>query len=231
MKICHIIACGACWLTLLLLGFHDLSAADPTPDNPLPNVLIVGDSISLGYTPSVIKRLRGRANVYHNPGNAGNSGRCLERLPQWLKQLDKSWDVIHFNCGLWDLCYRHPESRVQGKRDKVRGTITHPPEEYRKNLARLVEALQKTKAKLIWASTTPVPEDEAGRKVGDDLVYNRIAAEIMQQQKIPINDLHALMRPHMKTHTVAPGNVHFTAAGSEILAKQVADTITAALQP
>lgn len=240
MKVWRITAWLPRFLVILLSCVTFLSAAAQEPEkqalrNPaqhsLPNVLIIGDSISLGYTPSVVKRLRGLANVYHNPGNAGNSGRCLQRLPRWLEQLDKSWDVIHFNCGLWDLCYRNPSSKVQGNRDKVDGTITHSPEEYRANLKKLVAALKKTEATLIWASTTPVPEGEAGRKVGDDLVYNRIAAQVMQDEQIPINDLHTLMKKHMKTHTIAAGNVHFTPAGSEILAQQVARKIAAALKP
>ena len=240
MRISRFTPWGRRFLAILLCCVTCLPAAElvaeergsrVVAEKTLPNVLIIGDSISLGYTPSVVKRLQGRATVYHNPGNAGNSGRCLERLAQWLEQLDKSWDVIHFNCGLWDLCYRHPHSKAQGNRDKLKGTVTHPPEEYRQNLKQLVAALKKTKAKLIWASTTPVPEGEAGRKVGDDIVYNRIAAEVMGAQQIPINDLHALMQPHMKTQTVAPGNVHFTAQGSEILAKQVARTIAASISP
>ena len=59
------------------------------------------------------------------------------------------WDVIHFNWGLWDLCYRHPKSKVQGRRDKARGTLTTPLEQYEKNLDQLVVRLKKTKAKLM----------------------------------------------------------------------------------
>ena len=154
---------------------------------------------------------------------------ALSVSPKWLAESDREWDVIHFNWGLWDLCYRHPESKVQGKRDKVRGTVTHAPDEYRRNLIQLVTILQQTKAKLIWASTTPVPADEAGRKVGDDLIYNRIAAEVMRERRIPINDLHAVMKPHMKTLSVAPGNVHFKPEGSALLAKQVVQAIESAI--
>ncbi|MCA9072115.1 MAG: SGNH/GDSL hydrolase family protein, partial [Planctomycetaceae bacterium] len=134
-------------------------------------------------------------------------------------------DVIHFNWGLWDLCYRNPESKTQGHRDKVNGKLTHTPEQYRENLEKIVSILEKTNAKLIWASTTPVPDDEAGRKVGDDAVYNRVATEVMKKHNIPINDLHTLMVPKMKTLTTAPGNVHFTPEGYQLLAKQVASEI------
>lgn len=198
---------------------------DETKSQSLPRVLLIGDSISLGYTKQVAELLKGKADVQRVKGNAGHTGMGIANLPKWLDAKHGRWDVIHFNWGLWDLCYRNPESKTQGHRDKVNGTLTHTPEQYRKNLQQIVATLEKTGAKLVWASTTPVPEGEAGRKVGDDITYNRIAAEVMKEHHIPINDLHALMVPHMKTMTTAPGNVHFTAEGSQLLAKQVADTI------
>ena len=85
-----------------------------------PNVLIIGDSISWGYTPAVVQMMQQEANVRHNAGNAQHTAAGLRKLDVWLG--DTKWDVIHFNWGLWDLCYRHPESTEQGKRDKVRGT-------------------------------------------------------------------------------------------------------------
>ena len=64
-------------------------------------------------------------------------------------------DVIHFNWGLWDLCYRHPQSKEQGRRDKKRGILTIPLDQYEKNLDRLAGRLKKTKAKLICRLTLP----------------------------------------------------------------------------
>ncbi len=208
---------------------EEAEAADPAADR-LPRVLIIGDSISIAYTKPVVTLLEGKADVRRVPTNAGHTGKGLEHLPKWLAVDGGDWDVIHFNWGLHDLCYRNPSAKTQGKRDKVKGKITHTPEQYRENLEKIVAILKATDAKLIWASTTPVPEGEAGRKVGDDLVYNKIAAEVMEENDIPTNDLHALMLPHMKTKTTAPGNVHFTAEGSQILAKQVAEEIEKALE-
>lgn len=74
----------------------------------------------------VRKRLRGKADVFRIPGNGKNSAYGLKNLDKWIGK--RKWDVIHFNWGLWDLCYRHPKSKVQGRRDKVNGTITATPE-------------------------------------------------------------------------------------------------------
>jgi hypothetical protein len=48
---------------------------------------------------------------------------------------------------------------------------------------------EKTFAKRIWPSTTPVPEGGAGRFLGDEIWYIAVAAKIMHENDIPINDL------------------------------------------
>lgn len=198
-------------------------AKDAKPESQLPKVLIIGDSISLGYTPHVTRMLKQQAIVMHHKGNAQHTGTGLKMLDRWIG--DTEWDVIHFNWGLWDLCYRHPKSKVQGRRDKVNGTVTTVLEQYEKNLDQLVTRLKKTGAKLIWAHTTFVPENEAGRVLGDDKKYNDVAAKIMKKHGVAINDLHSLTRSFSPDYFVAPGNVHYTKDGSMAIAKQVAGKI------
>lgn len=189
----------------------------------LPNVLLVGDSISIGYTPPVMEMLKGVANVQRVKGNCGDTKAGLGNLQKrWLG--DTKWDLIHFNWGLHDLCYRNPESKEQGHRDKVDGTLSVPLAEYEKNLETLVQQLEATGAKLIWASTTVVPEGEAGRFVGDDLKYNAVAARVMEKHGIPIDDLHALSVSFEGQYS-QPGNVHFDKEGSSKLAEQVVASI------
>ena len=189
----------------------------------LPDVLIIGDSISIGYTKPVIEQLTGVANVRRVRANCGDTNAGIKNLKQWLG--DTQWDVIHFNWGLHDLCYRHPDSKVQGNRDKVNGTIAVPIDEYEKNLEILVVQLKQTGAKLIWASTTVVPEGEAGRFVGDDVKYNAVAAKVMKKHGIVINDLHALSKSFDGKYS-RPGNVHFNKEGSKLLAEQVSRVIS-----
>lgn len=198
-------------------------------DPGLPRVLIVGDSISIGYTLGVRKALEGKANVLRIPTNAGHTGMGLAGLPKWLDEKNGKWDVIHFNWGLWDLCYRNPESKTQGKRDKINGKQTHSPDQYARNLEKIVKILKGTGAKLIFATTTPVPEGEAGRVVGDDKIFNQKAVEVMERHKITVNELHALMAPDLEKYIVAKGDVHFKPKGSQKLANQVAKAIEAAL--
>ena len=191
-------------------------------------VLLIGDSISIGYTPHVKTNLAAIANVRHHKGNAQHTRTGIAKLDSWIGKT--SWDVIHFNWGLWDLCYRHPKSKVQGKRDKINGTITVPVEEYEKNLDSLVQRLKKTDATLIWAHTTVVPEGEAGRHPKDAILYNEAAARVMKKHGVAINDLHTLTSEFDAKRFIRPGDVHYTADGSQLLANQVADTIRSQLK-
>ncbi|WP_235034062.1 SGNH/GDSL hydrolase family protein [Roseiconus lacunae] len=207
-----------------------LAFANPEVDNPnLPNVLLIGDSISIGYTAYVRRDLIGKADVYRIPTNAKNSAYGLEHLNDWLEMKSLKWDVIHFNWGLWDLCYRHPESNVQGNRDKVNGTLTESLEGYRSNMKKIVARLKQTDATLIWCTTTPVPAGEAGRKLGDDVKYNLVAAEIMKANKVRINDLHSHALLRLPETMVREGDVHFTEEGYIHLGSKVAEEVSAAI--
>lgn len=155
----------------------------------LPNVLIIGDSISIGYTPWVKKALAGKANVAHNPGNAKHSEVGLKDLEAWLG--DVKWDIIQFNWGLWDLCYRNPNSKNYGHLDKTNGQLTTSLEKYKENLDSIVQILQTlTTAKLIFVTTTYVPDNELGRYKGDAIKYNNAAKEIMERHGIKVNDVY-----------------------------------------
>lgn len=192
----------------------------PDQKKPLPRVLLIGDSISGGYQKGVKKMLEGKAIVVKNAGNAQHTGTGLEKIDAWLG--DSKWDLIHFNWGLWDVAHRNPKSTNFGHLDKVDGKITTPLPQYEKNLRTLVARLKKTGATLVWASTTPVPDGEPGRIKGDEVQYNAVAAKIMKENGIVIDDLHAevlrLGRP--KTN-----NVHDTGN----LSGKVAESIIAAL--
>lgn len=205
----------------LLLG---LIAADdpvtaPIVDQPgLPRVLLIGDSISMGYTLGVRARLDGVANVHRIPENGGPTSRGVERLDDWLG--DRRWDVIHVNFGLHDL-----------KIMDEMGSRQVPPREYRANLEAILKRLLEVADEVIWASTTPVPEGPVNprREPADVVRYNELAADLAAPRGVVVNDLYGLVLPRLG-ELQQPVNVHFRPEGSEVLADAVAAAIVAALE-
>ena len=198
-------------------------------DASLPTVLLLGDSISIGYSPYVRDALAGIANIVRPSDaqgmliNCGSTAFGVEELDAWLAECKA--DIIHFNWGLHDIAYRHPDAQVYGNRDKINGTLSVTPFDYAQNLQIIVQKLRTTGAKLVWATTTVVPPDEAGRFVGDEVKYNAIAQNIMQQMDIPVNDLYAVTAPFAASMFVCPGDVHYTEEGYQIVARQVVDAL------
>jgi len=197
----------------------------PIEDDPkLPRVLLIGDSISIGYTLHVRAMLEGKANVHRPPTNCGPTTRGLEQIDKWLGESE--WDVIHFNWGLHDLKYINEKG---GLVDVKEGTIQVPIDKYEQNLRTLIQKMKKTGANLIWCATTPVPKGAKGRNVGASVEYNAAAAKAMKDMNVATNDLYKLAYSRLK-EIQRPANVHFTPDGSKILAQQVADTIEKALK-
>jgi len=198
-------------------------------DKPgLPRVLLIGDSISIGYTRIVRDFLADKANV-HRPlksptevWNCGPTTRGLEHLEQWLG--NEKWDVIHFNWGLHDLAYVAEEWPLANP-EKAQPQV--PIHEYEKNLEELVRRLKKTGAKLIFATTTPVPEGTNRRIKGDAKRYNEAAVKVMKRHGVIINDLYSLAYSRLE-RIQHPNNVHFK--NSIPLAEQVASVISEALE-
>jgi lysophospholipase L1-like esterase len=187
----------------------------------LPRVLLIGDSISIGYTLPVRELLKGKANVHRIPANGGPTESGLASMKAWLG--DGKWDVIHFNFGIHD-------ARLHD------GAPRSDLATYEKNLDELVKILQATNAKLIWASTTPIPaggtadkgDPTPTRHHADIAPYNAVAEKVMKQNHVPIDDLYQAILPR-EAELQLPNNAHYHPEGYKVLAASVAASIEAQL--
>lgn len=186
-----------------------------------PRILLVGDSVVGGYYSATRNQFAGTAVVYSG-GTTYN-----EACPDWKKIVDeyiakggqRGWDVIQFNWGLHAVKYVD-ESNKTLSADQPGARIQFTPADYANNMERFVAELKRTGARLVFATTTPIPENATGAIVHLDLApYNDAAVAIMKLNDIPVNDLHAVGLSRMKELQI-PGNVHFTAYGYKELAKQ-----------
>ena len=193
----------------------------------LPNVLILGDSISVGYTPYVKEILAGEASVVRPAENCQGTTHGVKNIDKWLG--NTRWDVIHFNFGLHDLKHVDPVTRTNSN------DPGHPQQadvkQYAKNLKAITARLKKTGAKLIFATTTPYPDKPDGplRRSDQPEKYNKAALRIMKKNGVIINDLYAFALPQMSALQI-PNNVHFTKEGSRVLAEQVVASIRSVLR-
>lgn len=185
-----------------------------------PRVVLIGDSIRMGYAPAVAARLEGVAEVISPAENGGDSGNVLAHLEEWVVRQKPT--IVHLNCGLHDL--RRP-----------RGGDGHEVEldRYQENLRRIVVRIrERTGAHLIFAATTPILDDrhaarglEFDRTEADVRAYNAAARSVMFAAGVPIHDLHWLVDKHGAETMLDRDGTHFTPEANERLAEAVADVV------
>jgi acyl-CoA thioesterase-1 len=169
----------------------------------------------MGYTLPVKKLLTGVANLHRIPANGGPSKNVIH-YDKWLGT--GKWDLIHFNHGIHDL-----KHMPDGKRQVE-------PADYEANLRKIVARLKATGAKLIFATTTPIPKPplKPERTFGEVPEYNAIALRVMKENGVPVDDLYTHMLPRFEElHN--PQDLHYKPAGSQFLAEKVAAEIKAHL--
>ncbi|MFO7535304.1 MAG: SGNH/GDSL hydrolase family protein [Kiritimatiellia bacterium] len=212
--------------------FHHLKDAlkNPPEETGKPRVLLLGDSISIGYTIAVRKELQGKALVFRPPVNCQHTGYGLANLKKWLGT--NTWDVIHFNWGIWDTHLLDARDNLAYTADETTAPwLLHQrytPEQYAANLEKMVALMRATGARLIWASSTPIMSRK-GDQFDDIARLNAAAARVMQKEKVEVNDLYTFVLPNVKSWQ-SLDQVHFNAAGNIQLGERVGAFIRRALE-
>ena len=186
----------------------------------MKEVLLLGDSIRMAYQKRVTELLGGEFHVSAPGENCRFAAYTLNSLSKWLPKMPKP-DIIHWNNWLWETAILYPED----------GCFTHLGE-YADALEKILRELQKTGAKIVFASSTPVsPEKEflttaapPAHKNEDIRRYNAAARIIMENNGIEINDLYQLVEPHISEY-ISADMIHPTPSGIEALAAAVSHKI------
>jgi lysophospholipase L1-like esterase len=182
-------------------------------------VLLIGDSIRMGYVPGVRERLLGRAEIAEIPENGGDSANLLDKLSGWLDDLaDDPPAVAYVNCGLHDI------KRAYASDARQVGLV-----EYRANVRSILALLtERMPDRTVWASTTPVVYERHHARKGFDrfdadvLDYNAAAASVAMELGVPVHDLYRAVADDDVMECVGEDGVHMTARGNALLAEHVA---------
>jgi len=178
----------------------------------MKKILLLGDSIRIGYQQYVRDFLNGKAEVYFPEENGRFAKHTLWGVNLWIKEFGTP-DIVHWNNGLWDLHHEAPMIEALSTKD-----------EYIETLGRIINELKRTSAKIIFATTTPVPSNAIGRSNAEIDSYNKVAIELMNKNSIEINDLNALIKSGL-SENICDDNLHLTFKAYQECGKQVAQVL------
>ena len=185
----------------------------------MKTIVLIGDSIRLGYQEKVREQLADRANVWAPEENGGNSENILVHLDEWA--LSRRAEVVPINCGLHDI-----------RKEFDQDTAVVPLSRYTENVRSILTRLQaETEATVVWALTTPVNEErhhsnkEFDRFQADVVTYNTAALEICRELGVAVNDLFSVINSAGRDDLLLQDGVHFKPEGYALLGESVAECI------
>lgn len=181
----------------------------------MKNVLLIGDSIRMGYDQALAKTLEGTANVYFPEENCRFASYVLRYIHEYKALIkDGSVDVVHWNAGLWD-CLRLFEEEPHT-----------PIDIYTYYIDRICTRIKKVfpNAQVVFATSTRVQTDKMGKnfkRYNEEIEkYNDAAVAVVKKHGFTVNDLYAVS-------ATLPDNAHsdpvhyYTPAGTEAFTNAV----------
>lgn len=189
----------------------------------MKKIMLIGDSIRMGYDKYVAMALEGQAQVYYPKDNCRFTQYVLRHFQDWVKEsgFGEDTDLVHWNVGLWDLAELFED-----------GPIT-PIEWYEQYIHRICRRIRRLcpKAKIVFATSTPVDEakyeparwrfyrsNETIRK------YNEAAIRAVKEHGVAVNDLYGLME-HVPAHFFSDKTHYYTKEATELMTNRVLDVI------
>ena len=180
-------------------------------------ILLLGDSIRMQYQPVVARMLADIAEISGPEENGRWSGYTLNSLRFWLPQLP-SPDLVHWNCGLWDMGDDYQEGRH-----------FYPLDLYEETCHRICRVLRKVTGKpelpIVIATTTPTQHGDHE----DILRYNDVLKKVAVEENAMVNDLYAVVAPARET-MIGEDHIHLNESGIAAVAEQTANVLRLALK-
>ena len=217
---------------------------DSNKKNQVLRILLIGDSVSVGYRETVSRLLKGDAEVYYNPGSARDTKYGLDHIEEWIGK--EKWDLIYVNFGLDDIKIQDPVPYPEGNWGEEGGIKTLSME-YEDRLRKIASILTAQQTTVVWATITPVPENKfsllrywgGGENIPKGVSrwfprdvdsYNGIACRIMREWGIYIHDLNREILP-LQDKIQKENSPYFTEEGYNYIGKLVADYISEKIKP
>lgn len=177
-------------------------------------VLVIGDSISLGYTPYLQKELGSGYEVLHPSDNCRNSRYTLENIDLWISRLPRKPDIVIWNNGIWNTIHDYTEEPIE----RLGTTV----EQYKDDMSAIAAKLQLTSAKLYFNTTTHIAANNTIFNAGYEDLLNASIIGMLSYNNVITIDLNAKSST-LESYKKDP--VHYTEEGYEKLAKFIAETI------
>ena len=179
----------------------------------MKKIILLGDSIRLSYGNRVRELLGEGYTVWQPEDNCRFASYTLRMLYDYREQL-KEADVIHFNCGLWDMCDLFGD-----------GPFT-PLEVYVEQMVRIAKILKTYAPVVIFATTTPPSPKMWGHDLNRVRAYNAAAMAALEPLGVLFDDLFTPVAEDID-RMISEDYLHASPYGVEILANRVADCIKA----
>ena len=184
------------------------------------NVFLIGDSIREGYCDGVKKELADIANVFYINENNRNTQYVISRLKKYSTKFQNPElvDLVHFNCGHWDVAHWNG----------VELSLTSI-DEYARNIEIIITMLKNLfpHAAIMFATTTPMnPNGIIGLNVRTNeeiTMYNSVAERVCKKKGVLLNDLYEYAENW--STDFFEDYCHFTESSNRILGKEIADRL------
>lgn len=189
----------------------------------MKNVLLIGDSIRMGYDKAIKETLENEANVCFPEENCRFASYVLRYLHEYKSIMgDKHVDVLHWNAGLWD-CLRLFEEEPHT-----------PIEVYAYYIERICVRIKKLfpDTKIIFATSTSVQSEHMSpdfKRYNEEIeAYNAAAVKIVTKYGFQVDDLYnvsVMLPPEAHSDPVH----YYTPIGTKALADCVLSHLIPAL--